>query len=1352
MNRYETIRLLGKGGMGSVYEVINQVTGERLALKTMLDTEARHLLRFKREFRVMAELEHPNLVRIHELGVTNGEWFFTMEYVDGVDLLTSLHQSSSARQATNASISSVSVETVAARPYARPQPANQEDRSATRSSLDALPDVRQGDSATRASLDALSNHSAASAPAVAPPSPLNRAADEHALTRSLHDADARSVAPEPAADDPFSALTAIDNLGEAPISLAIFQASMGQILDAIEFLHAHGIIHRDLKPSNVMVNHAGQVKVLDFGLASREDRSVAISRTGAVVGTVAYMAPEQFTDDPVTTAADLYALGCIMFQILTGRPPLTGAPAKVMYERLHQPPPRLARHIRNIPPALDALCARMMSREANARPTIQEIRAVLGVVRDPKHGASSSSQSSAPRLSTGDLLSFVGRDRELQQLERWIDDALDGNLRFILIEGDHGIGKSALARQALRIARQRGMLAFKGRCHEREHLPFVAIDRAVDALVLTLSRWPSARLDPARAAIAALVPIFPAIAMLLGDSAPHAPTDSRRDATPSAIQAFCDLLNACQLEAPLLFSLEDLQWTDLHSVDLLTAVLERCCGRVIFLAMTRPADPSKHPEAKRLKALGRGSDSVRRLRLGPMLTEDTAQLISSTARTLRDHITLDPLTLTTLTNAAEGNPRLALQLLDHISNLNDSERATYLTTLHHTGSMIDAQIAQLGDSARRVLELASLSVNMPLEAVLLSASALSSIDFDASLAALEATHLAERVTTPASRAAPSQEPLRRLHIIHPQRVLDSTRQRLSPPTILAHHAAMATALDTCAPSLRADVEALLHHLRAQGAHDRCRARALDAATHAERAHRFEDAASFLSAALDSADEHTPPIDLALDHERRGENLELCGDFSAASQSYRAALAIWDKAPSTHDLHSARIRLLGRLSESLVLHGRVKEGLEHFEHGMRLSGLRINYRRRTNRLPPIGLLLVFLFLSLLPRRLIQRKEQPRDTEHQRFFVHALRLLAPIHTAAAPELILRSLILALRIGSRHTMQRMLAMKVIGLIFIKPHTPRLAKALQRDLDEAEAIARAHNVPLGPELVMASRSLHALLARKPRARQMIDEAIDAIARQGLHYSHDVGHTQGIRAFVLWYTGALDELIAHSELHLKQRANVFTASITGALCVQAHLTRGDLSSAQDTLRRVTEFTQELPPCQETRMHTVSRVRILLFSGDPLAALDEGDLIDRAWHSSGEYLSGYNLSFWLDTLIEAALAALHRQSLPHARCELARRRALLLLRLNVFDLNCFGHRALALIAHHAGQTRHAAHSLRLCLEASSLLYTNPYRRWLCLETARDLGVMTFDIEAEALDLQQRFGFVHPWRSTPEPTR
>ena len=168
--------------------------------------------------------------------------------------------------------------------------------------------------------------------------------------------------------------------GRIPLARALEWAE--QICGALTTAHNAGVIHRDIKPGNVMVTEDGDrerdgtVKVLDFGIAKFLDADAATSkltRTGQMpMGTVLYMAPEQFTGAPSDGRLDLYALGCVLYELLIGRPPYTGNAAGVMYNHLHDKPlrPSLARA--ELPSSVDHLVLALMAREPDDRPTDAE--------------------------------------------------------------------------------------------------------------------------------------------------------------------------------------------------------------------------------------------------------------------------------------------------------------------------------------------------------------------------------------------------------------------------------------------------------------------------------------------------------------------------------------------------------------------------------------------------------------------------------------------------------------------------------------------------------------------------------------------------------------------------------------------------------------------------------------------------------------------------------------------------------------------------------------------------------------------------------------------------------------------
>jgi eukaryotic-like serine/threonine-protein kinase len=147
-------------------------------------------------------------------------------------------------------------------------------------------------------------------------------------------------------------------------------ASIGrQVASALQHAHNNGIIHRDLKPGNLFVTEGGQVKLGDFGIA-RDTHAADLTSEGLTVGTHAYMAPEQITGEAnITGKADLYALGCVLFELLTGRKPFEGTNFAVLFEQhLRKPAPSVMDLIPDCPSSLAKTIAQLLEKDPNKRP------------------------------------------------------------------------------------------------------------------------------------------------------------------------------------------------------------------------------------------------------------------------------------------------------------------------------------------------------------------------------------------------------------------------------------------------------------------------------------------------------------------------------------------------------------------------------------------------------------------------------------------------------------------------------------------------------------------------------------------------------------------------------------------------------------------------------------------------------------------------------------------------------------------------------------------------------------------------------------------------------------------------
>ena len=138
-----------------------------------------------------------------------------------------------------------------------------------------------------------------------------------------------------------------------------------EVLDAIGYSHRAGIIHRDIKPSNVMVTPGGAVKVMDFGIARAvEDTSSDLTQTAAVIGTAQYLSPEQARGEPVDARSDIYSAGCLLYELLVGRPPFVGESAvSVAYQHVREAPVPPSQLDPSVTPAMDAITLRALAKD-----------------------------------------------------------------------------------------------------------------------------------------------------------------------------------------------------------------------------------------------------------------------------------------------------------------------------------------------------------------------------------------------------------------------------------------------------------------------------------------------------------------------------------------------------------------------------------------------------------------------------------------------------------------------------------------------------------------------------------------------------------------------------------------------------------------------------------------------------------------------------------------------------------------------------------------------------------------------------------------------------------------------------
>ncbi|NKS02714.1 Stk1 family PASTA domain-containing Ser/Thr kinase [Rhodococcus hoagii] len=167
---------------------------------------------------------------------------------------------------------------------------------------------------------------------------------------------------------------------EGPLQPRRAMEVIADVCAALDFSHRNGIVHRDMKPANIMINRAGAVKVMDFGIARAiSDSSSPMTQTAAVIGTAQYLSPEQARGEQVDARSDVYSLGCVLYEVLTGEPPFKGdSPVAVAYQHVREDPKQPSQVNPAVPPALDSVILKAMSKNpANRYQSAAEMRSDL---------------------------------------------------------------------------------------------------------------------------------------------------------------------------------------------------------------------------------------------------------------------------------------------------------------------------------------------------------------------------------------------------------------------------------------------------------------------------------------------------------------------------------------------------------------------------------------------------------------------------------------------------------------------------------------------------------------------------------------------------------------------------------------------------------------------------------------------------------------------------------------------------------------------------------------------------------------------------------------------------------------
>jgi tetratricopeptide (TPR) repeat protein len=401
---------------------------------------------------------------------------------------------------------------------------------------------------------------------------------------------------------------------------------LADVASALDAAHGRGLVHRDVKPANILLDRGGEAYLSDFGLAKPVGTASGPTRTGELLGTLAYLAPEQIADAGVDGRADQYALACVAFECLTGTPPFEReGELQLLWAHVHDPPARLTERRPGLPAALDRVVRRALAKDPGDRfPTCSAfVEAMQEACAAPVGLVPGAPAEVAAAL-------FAGRHDELRTLLAALEAALTGRGSLVLVAGEPGIGKSRLLEELAAHARRRGARVLVGRAWEAGGAP--PFWPWVEALRPLGADWDPerlrSRLGPGAAHVARLVPEPGAIVPDLG----RAPPFESEHARFRLFDATAAFLREVSLDEPLVLLLDDLHAADEPSLLLLRFLTRELDGaRVLVVASFRDVDPPVgEPLASSLAELGR-EPTVERLRLGGLAEADVAAYIGRAA-------------------------------------------------------------------------------------------------------------------------------------------------------------------------------------------------------------------------------------------------------------------------------------------------------------------------------------------------------------------------------------------------------------------------------------------------------------------------------------------------------------------------------------------------------------------------------------------------------------------------------------------------------------------------------------------------------------------------------------------------
>jgi hypothetical protein len=695
----------------------------------------------------------------------------------------------------------------------------------------------------------------------------------------------------------------------AAVDFVRLRAASIQLVEGIAALHAAGKLHRDLKPSNVRVAPDGRVVILDFGVAT-ELRGVpsAEAEEEGLVGTAAYMAPEQALGEAPDVSWDWYSVGVMLYEAIVGEPPHIGSLFESITKKCETDPLPPSSRVQGVPADLDALCLDLLAIDATKRPTAEQL---LTRLRAGMPSVSSSKQRAAAAAPP----ELVGREAHLARLQEAFDATRAGRAVCVRVSGAAGMGKSELVHTFLnRLASGTNAIILRGRTYEREAVPYKAFDALIDGMaryLLDLEACGETLSLPAD--IGALAQVFPVLRRVSSiNEAAQSKVDDPRAVRLRAFAALRELCATLATRGPLVAFIDDVHWGDADSAALLLELVRPPSEPPVLYLMTHRTEQAG--ESSFLRELGTRwpeDADLREVEVAALERDDASRL----ALALLERV--DPVAeriAEKVARESRGNPFLVVELVrSALMAPAGNQRTLQGLSLEQ---MVEDRTARLPDDARHLLELVAIG-GRPLPMTIVKEAAGVSDAAPRLVALLQANRFV-RVSL--------RDKAEWVEVVH-DRVRETLLDQVSAKAARRYHAELARALEL---ATEPDHEAIATHLLGAGDRERAGQYSRRAADLAISKLAFAQAERLYQLALEalptgSADEQ--PLRLSL-----AKASEWAGNAEKAARGYLVAAA--------HAPAGERLELERAAAAQLIAAGNVDEGVAVFHKILAAHQIRV----------------------------------------------------------------------------------------------------------------------------------------------------------------------------------------------------------------------------------------------------------------------------------------------------------------------------------------------------------------------------------------------------------------------------